>query len=115
MSKAVILFILAIVLNSCTTSLPKPIKALLLTGGCCHDYDSQKNIIQKFTTQSLNIKWDIIHEGGKGREHKFSIYTKKGWAKKYDVIVHNECFASNKDDDSICKDVVLSSAITLIS
>ncbi|MCH2209326.1 MAG: ThuA domain-containing protein [Lentisphaerales bacterium] len=85
---------------SCTTKVPKaPIKALLLTGGCCHNYDNQKKIIQEFTTAELNVTWDVIHEGGKGGNHKFSIYEEEGWADKYDVVVHNECFAKMHDDN----------------
>ena len=26
---------------------PKPLRVLLLTGGCCHDYAAQKDILQK--------------------------------------------------------------------
>ena len=26
----------------------KPLKALMITGGCCHDYKKQKNIIKQF-------------------------------------------------------------------
>lgn len=24
---------------------PKPLRVLLVSGGCCHDYDAQKNLI----------------------------------------------------------------------
>jgi type 1 glutamine amidotransferase len=75
----------------------------LLTGGCCHDYKTQTEVIKKFTSDKLNITWDVLHEGGKGGDHKFSIYSEKDWAKKYDVVVHNECFARTKDDGFIKK------------
>ena len=90
-------------LSSCTTIEKAPIKALLLTGGCCHNYDAQKKIIQNFTTADLNIAWDVLHEGGKGKSHKFSIYDQEGWSDDYDVVVHNECFAEMKDDDFMIK------------
>lgn len=90
-------------LVSCATTPKEPIKALLLTGGCCHNYDAQKKIIQNFTTAKLNITWDILHEGGKSKNHKFSIYSEKNWADKYDVVVHNECFAEMKDDKFMIK------------
>lgn len=77
---------------------PTRLKGLLITGGCCHDYKNQKRIITEGLSQRLSISWDIAHEGGDGRNHKVSVYGKKGWAKKYDLIVHNECFGAVKDD-----------------
>ena len=77
---------------------PRPLKGLLITGGCCHDYENQKRIITEGLSQRVNIQWDVIHEGGTGRDHKVSVYSKPGWAKKYDVIFHNECFGGVKDD-----------------
>ena len=74
------------------------LKGLLVTGGCCHDYEKQKRIITEGLSQRLSISWDIVHEGGTGRKHKVSVYQKKGWAKQYDLIVHNECFGAVKDD-----------------
>lgn len=80
-------------------SKPAPrLKGLLITGGCCHDYQNQKRIITEGLSQRLSIAWDIVHEGGTARKHKVSIYKEKGWAKKYDLIVHNECFGAVKDD-----------------
>lgn len=74
------------------------LKGLLITGGCCHDYNNQKQIICEGLSQRVSISWDVVHEGGTGREHMVSVYKEPGWAKKYDVIVHNECFGGVKDD-----------------
>ena len=57
---------------------PKPLKGLLITGGCCHDYANQKRIITEGVSQRVNIEWDVIHEGGTGRDHKVSVYSKAG-------------------------------------
>lgn len=74
---------------------------LLITGGCCHDYENQKRIITEGLSQRLSIKWDVVHEGGTGRKHKVSVYKQKDWAKKYDLIVHNECFGAVTDDEFV--------------
>lgn len=74
------------------------LKGLLVTGGCCHDYENQKRIITEGLGQRVSISFDVVHEGGGGRDHKFSVYQQPGWAKKYDVVVHNECFGDMKDD-----------------
>ncbi|MDG2125733.1 MAG: ThuA domain-containing protein [Verrucomicrobiales bacterium] len=80
---------------------PAPIKALLVTGGCCHDYDTQKVIIQTGISERANVDWTVVHEGGTSRDHKVSIYKNKDWAKGYDVVVHNECFGALTDDPFI--------------
>src|SRR5688572_16547399 len=42
-----------------------PIKALLITGGCCHDYVLQA---KQFTagTKPEEVEWTVINEGGRG-------------------------------------------------
>ncbi len=75
----------------------KPIKALLVTGGCCHDYANQKIILTRGISALANVEWTIVHEGDGTTDHKMSIYTNADWAKGFDVIVHDECFADVKD------------------
>jgi uncharacterized protein len=79
----------------------KPLKALLITGGCCHDYENQKKILTEGISARANVEWTIVHEGvgqkKEGTNHRISIYEKDDWAKGYDVIVHNECFADVND------------------
>lgn len=77
------------------------LKGLLITGGCCHDYSNQKLIITEGLSQRVSIAWDIAHEGGESRDFKVSVYSKPDWAKKYDVIVHNECFGAVTDDEFV--------------
>ncbi|HMP84967.1 MAG TPA: ThuA domain-containing protein [Verrucomicrobiota bacterium] len=76
---------------------PKPIKALLVTGGCCHDYDGQKDVLTQGISALANVEWTVVHEGGNSTGHKVSIYSDPDWAKGYDVVVHDECFADVKD------------------
>ena len=77
------------------------LKGLIITGGCCHDYDNQKLIIKQGLSQRISIDFDVVHEGGTGRDHKVSVYSQPGWAKKYDVIIHNECFGGVVEDDFV--------------
>jgi type 1 glutamine amidotransferase len=79
----------------------QPLKGLLITGGCCHDYENQKRIITEGVSQRANVTWDIVHEGGDGRDHKISVYAQEDWAKKYDFIVHNECFGETSDPEFV--------------
>jgi uncharacterized protein len=77
------------------------LRGLLITGGCCHDYATQKHIITQGISQRVSIDWDVVHEGGTEKDHKVSVYKQPGWAKRYDVIVHNECFGDTKDDEFV--------------
>jgi type 1 glutamine amidotransferase len=72
-------------------------KGLIITGGCCHDYENQKKILSEGLAQRLSITCDVVHEGGESRDHKISVYSNPDWAKGYDVIIHNECFGAIDD------------------
>ncbi len=70
----------------------EPLRALLITGGCCHDYEAQKKTLTEGISARANVAWTIFHEGdADGKDHKFSIYQKPDWAARFDVVVHNEC------------------------
>jgi uncharacterized protein len=49
------------------------------------------------------ITWTVVHEGGTSKNHKSGLYDKPDWAKAYDVVVHNECFADVNDIDYVRK------------
>ena len=77
---------------------PAPIKVLLITGGCCHDYPFQTKALQDAATaRNVVIEWTVVNEGGKGTSAQIDLYKNPDWAKGYDVVVHNECFAATKD------------------
>jgi len=70
-----------------------PLRALLVTGGCCHDYQNQKTILTQGISARANVSWTIVH-GGSDRDYMVSLYTNANWAAGYDVVVHDECFGS---------------------
>ncbi len=69
----------------------EPLRALLVTGGCCHDYEAQKRILTEGISARAKVTWTIVHDGN-DRTNMVSIYTNADWAKGYDVVLHNECF-----------------------
>jgi type 1 glutamine amidotransferase len=80
------------------TAAAKPIKALLVIGGCCHDYGKQKQILkQGLSARIPGIEIDICHEGDGMTKHRHSVYEKPDWWKGYDVVIHDECSADVKD------------------
>ena len=76
---------------------PRPIRALLISGGCCHDYKAQDKIIPEGVSARARVEWTVVQEGGTSSDHKVSLYEIPGWADHYDVVVHNECFGAVGD------------------
>ena len=87
--------------NSAKTT--APIRALLITGGCCHDYDFQAKALTEGVKQVGNVTWTVVNEGGKTTRAQIKLYDDPNWAKAYDVVVHNECFANTNDPAYIAK------------
>jgi hypothetical protein len=65
----------------------KPIKALLVTGGCCHDYERQKLILTQGISARADVEWTIVHQGGSTTNTKIPLYENPDWAKGFDVVV----------------------------
>lgn len=80
---------------------PKPLKALLIIGGCCHDYEAQKEILKAGIEERLNIIIDIDYSDAKNTKPEFESYKKDDWAKGYDVVIHDECAADVKDPELV--------------
>ncbi len=76
---------------------PKPLKALLIAGGCCHDYTGQQKVISEGIQARANIQVDVWWTDDKSVNPPLSLYDNPDWAKGYDVIIHDECAAGNKD------------------
>ncbi len=82
---------------------PAPLRALLITGGCCHDYDLQTKALVEGSKKIGAIEWTVVNEGGKTTRAQIPLYDNPDWAKPYDVVVHNECFADTADETYIRK------------
>ena len=80
----------------------EPLKILLITSGCCHDYDFQTKSMQlALKNRGVEALWDVVNEGGSGTDAQIDLYKDPKWAEGYDVVIHNECFASTADPDYI--------------
>jgi hypothetical protein len=83
----------ALVAFSAKARAAAPLRALLITGGCCHDYDAQKRILSDGISARANVEWTIVQDPSTGTTGRPKIYEKENWADGFDVVVHNECFA----------------------
>lgn len=81
----------------------KPLRLLLVTGGCCHNYAFQSQAMKEGVTARVDSEWRIVHEGGTGTRGQIPLYDQADWAKPFDVVIHNECFADTQDSEYIRK------------
>ncbi len=79
------------------TNRPKPVKALLITGGCCHDYAKQKEILKRGIEARAMVEVTLVHSADKSTKARFDMYDNPDWAKGYDVVIHDECSADVKE------------------
>jgi type 1 glutamine amidotransferase len=79
----------------------KPVRALLVTGGCYHDYAKQKDILKKGIAERAKVDLTIAYDPDTGCGHLNPIFEKSDWAKDYDVVIHDECSADVKDEGLI--------------
>ncbi|MEO7415266.1 MAG: ThuA domain-containing protein [Opitutaceae bacterium] len=89
-------------LASCVVA-PKtpPLKALLVIGGCCHDYANQKDILKAGLEKRANLKIDIAYSADRNTKPALPIFGNPDYAKGYDVIIHDECSADISDVEII--------------
>src|ERR1700740_3281668 len=64
-----------------------PIRALLVIGGCCHDYAKQKDILTQGVAARANVTWTVAYDPDKGTKHLNPVYERADWARNFDVIV----------------------------
>jgi type 1 glutamine amidotransferase len=79
----------------------KPLKALLVIGGCCHDYEKQKDILKSGIEARAHVEVEIAFNPDKSTKPKFEAYLKDNWYAGYDVIIHDECAADVNDADYV--------------
>ncbi len=82
---------------------PGYLRALLVCGGCCHDYDTQKGILKRGIESRARVVVDTLQQGGTARESRIPLYDDPNWARGYDVILHDDCFGMVNDTNFVAK------------
>ncbi len=75
----------------------KPLKVLLITGGCCHDYAKQRLLLKSGIEARAQAEVTMVHTDDKTTKARFEIYENADWAKGYDVVIHDECTSDVKE------------------
>ena len=73
------------------------VKALVVSGGCCHDYSGEAKVLMDTIGKAVPVDWTVAIQGGRGTTGNISLYDNADWAKGFDIVVHNECFADVTD------------------
>src|SRR4051812_5648855 len=79
----------------------KPIKVLLITGGCCHDYAKQKDILKNGLEARANVEVTQIHTDDSSTKPPLAILGNPDYAKGYDLVIHDECGSDINDPETI--------------
>ena len=79
----------------------KPIRALLVLGGCCHDYQAQQHILKEGISARAHVEVTVSYDPDKGTRHLNPVYQNADWAKGFDVVIHDECSADVKAPEVI--------------
>jgi len=99
------LIVAALNLNFAQAQDTKPLRALLITGGCCHDYANQKDILKKGIEARANAVVDQIHTADSSTKPPLAILGNPDYAKGYDVVIHDEC-AADISEPAVIKGVL---------
>ena len=78
-------------------SAPLPLRILLITGGCCHDYSKQKDLLKKGLEERTHAVVDQIHTDDKSTHPPLAILGNPDYARGYDLVIHDECAADISD------------------
>lgn len=94
---AVVMNLLVAVTQTSQADDVKPLKALLVLGGCCHDYNTQKDLLAKGISERAHVEVVIAYDKDTTTKHMNPVYEKADWAEGFDVIIHDECSSDVKD------------------
>src|SRR5215471_3798146 len=75
----------------CAVAAPPPLRVLLITGGCCHDYAHQKDVLKKGIEERANVTIEQLHTDDSTTHPPLAILGHPDYAKGFDVIIHDEC------------------------
>ena len=72
----------------------EPLKVLIVAGGCCHDYATQTKLLKEGIEERINASVEVIYNPDTSTEARFDIYESDGWARDFDVVIHDDCINS---------------------
>jgi hypothetical protein len=92
-----ILSLAVAVTTAVATAAPDPLRILLITGGCCHDYVRQQDILRAGLEQRINAQVTIIYCPDRSYHPPLPILGNPNYASGYDVVIHDYSAAEISD------------------
>jgi hypothetical protein len=87
----------------------KPIKVLIVSGGCCHNYVQQRELLENGLKDRISVEIGHVYYDPKPGEQAtrpaLPIYGNPDYAAGYDVVIHDECAAD--ENSAAALDAVL--------
>lgn len=82
------------------------IRALIVTGGCCHDYTEQSKVIMDTLGAVMPINWTVVQGITSIPGGKLALYDNPNWAADFDIVLHNECWADGDLPPQVVRNIV---------
>lgn len=84
---------------------PPPIRVLIVSGGCCHNYALQRELLETGLEARINAEVSHVYHDPKPGEQatrpRLPILRNPNYADGYDVVVHNECAADESSLEAL--------------
>lgn len=90
------ILLLALAVTSATAA-EKPLKLMLITGGCCHDYKTQTEVLKKGIEERILAEVAQVHVDDKTTKPALPIHGNQDYAAGYDLVIHDQCAADIAD------------------
>jgi len=85
-----------------------PVNALIVSGGCCHDYAAQNKMLSDLINPIMPVNWTAVHGMTQivdPDKHAVNLFDNPNWAKGYDIVIHNECWAGHSLSPQAIKNI----------
>lgn len=87
----------------------KPLKVLIVSGGCCHNYAQQRALLEAGLKARISADiTQVFHDPKPGEQATrpvLPIYGNPNYADGFDVVIHNEC-AAGEDSAAVLETVL---------
>jgi len=82
------------------------LNVLVVSGGCCHDYPSQDRILYDILNKVAPINWTFALGMTNLPDGRLPLYADPNYGNKFDLIVHNECWANGDFPPQFLQNIV---------
>lgn len=82
-----------------------PVNAMIITGGCCHDYTGQTKIMMDTINAVMPVNWTVVQGMNSLPDPGLSLFNNPNWARGFDIVLHNECWANLNLSPQVVKNI----------